>query len=79
MQMETEDKTNLESGILKVNDGTKNQFREKMNDKNKKVYDILTQKDKDTEDNIKEAVKYMFTDEKTGKKLSYPEMRYLYG
>ena len=50
-----------------------------MDDRNKKVVDILTQNDKTPEQALKEITKHMFTDDKTGKPLSYPEMRYRYG
>ena len=44
-----------------------------MDDNNKAAADILLK------GNVKEAVEYMMTDQKTGRTLSYAEMRGLYG
>ena len=45
----------------------------KMDDYNKKAATVLKNQ------GIDEAVKHMFTDQDTGKPLSYSEMRYRYG
>ena len=44
-----------------------------MDDANKKALDVMATK------GIDEAVKHMFTDQKTGRQLSYGEMRMRYG
>jgi Leucine-rich repeat (LRR) protein len=53
--------------------GKKYIFYEKMDDSNKNIMDISASK------GINEAIKAMFTDEKTGTNISYAEMRSRYG
>ena len=53
--------------------GEKYIFEDLMDDANKKAMNVFATKGVDA------AIKHMFTDEKTGRKLSYGEMRNLYG
>ena len=46
---------------------------EAMDSNNKKAADVLASK------GSSEAIKFMFTDQDTGRQLSYAEMRYRYG
>ena len=48
-------------------------FYDEMDDTNKKAVNVMA------EQGLEEAVKHMFTDEKSGRQLSYAEMRSLYG
>ena len=76
--MESKEK-NILFSILKEDSDLKSVVYNNMDDRNKKAFDILADKDKTPEQALKEAAKHMFTDDKTGKPLSYPEMRYRYG
>ena len=58
---------------LEKNDGSKYIFYDKMNDTNKSAMDVMGSQ------GMKAAVKHMFTDQRTGKPLTYSEMRSLYG
>ena len=51
----------------------KTSFYEGMDDANKKATDVMA------EQGIEAAVEHMFTDQQTGRKLSYGEMRSMYG
>ena len=48
-------------------------FGEGMDDANKKALDVMATEGMDS------AIKHMFTDQKTGRQLSYGEMRSRYG
>ena len=51
----------------------KTEFYDEMDDANKKALDVMAKQ------GMEAAVEHMFTDQDTGRKLSYAEMRSLYG
>lgn len=75
---ESSDTKKSSSDETKVHPNTKSDsnkyfYYDQMDDANKKAMDVMQK------DGPKEAIKHMFTDQKTGRQLSYSEMRYLYG
>lgn len=76
-KMDSKNITSKDKTDIKVVEGSGNKLEfanyKDMDSNNKKAADILSSK------GSKEAVKFMFTHPKTGKKLSYSEMRSLYG
>lgn len=71
---EKEDKENpLKEGQAFAQEYKKTQFYDDMDDANKKATDVMA------EQGMEAAVKHMFTDQNTGRTLSYAEMRSRYG
>ena len=72
----TEEKNTQQSSKSKAEDQPKASsycLYNQMDEVNKKAMDVWE------EDGMQAAVKHMFTDQKTGRQLSYAEMRSLYG
>ena len=68
--MEEEDKEVEEKKEIKIDKQTNNRG---MDEANKKALEVLQTK------GSQEFIKHVFTDQSTGKKLSYAEMRMIYG
>lgn len=73
-EIETETgKPEIETGKPEIETGQKYIFEDLMDDANKKAMNVFATK------GIDAAITHMFTDQETGRQLSYGEMRARYG